>query len=173
LGTHDLTRHLLAPLLSQAVASLSDHLPITDVAQVEFSLPETAAGDLRARIQTYHSNAVPLLSTALAVSPSTNTPRKVSSTTTGVEQHSFLLIPASESGKQFGEVAKELLPDVHLVHVPGQADLMFCREYCGLSAEDLERILSSCRAAYEETAHAPTVSPHSRFDIQDWTPLDP
>ena len=40
----------------------------------------------------------------------------------------FLLIPASEAGRQYGEEAERVLPGVHLVNVPGQADLMFCRE---------------------------------------------
>jgi hypothetical protein len=59
------------------------------------------------------------------------------------------------------------------VNVPGQADLMFCREQPGLGTEDLERLLASCRDAYRETATNPPSSPHARFDIQDWTPLDP
>ena len=50
---------------------------------------------------------------------------------------------------------------------------MFCREQNGLTIEDLDRILRSCRAAYEDAAGTPQSSPHARFDIQDWTPLDP
>jgi hypothetical protein len=85
----------------------------------------------------------------------------------------LLLIPASDSGKLYGEQAQQVLPDVHLVNVPGQADLMFCREQNGLSLEDLERILRACRPAYDESATVPQSSPHSRFDVQDWMPLDP
>ena len=50
---------------------------------------------------------------------------------------------------------------------------MFCREQGPLSLEDLERLLKPCRAAYEEVAPLPQVSPHARFDILDWTPLAP
>jgi len=51
---------------------------------------------------------------------------------------------------------------------------MFCREQQGLGIEDLERVLASCRDAYHETATVPRrPRPHARFDIQDWTPLDP
>ncbi len=50
---------------------------------------------------------------------------------------------------------------------------MFCREKDALTAEELEQILRPCRGAYEELAGAPPVSPHARFDIHDWTPLDP
>ena len=85
----------------------------------------------------------------------------------------FLLIPASDAGKQYGEEAQRVLPGVQLVNVPGQADLMFCREQNDLTVEDLDRILRPCRAAYEDAAGTPQSSPHARFDIQDWTPLDP
>ena len=85
----------------------------------------------------------------------------------------FLLIPASEAGKQYGEEANRVLPGLQLVNVPGQADLMFCREQTEMTVEDLDRILRPCRRAYEEATGTPQSSPHARFDIQDWTPLDP
>ncbi len=85
----------------------------------------------------------------------------------------FLLIPASETGKQFGEQAQKLLPAMQLVNVPGQADLMFCREQMDLGIEDLERVLRFCRGSYHDLNPQPQSSPHARFDIQDWTPLDP
>jgi hypothetical protein len=59
------------------------------------------------------------------------------------------------------------------VNVPGQADLMFCREQASLRIEDLQRLLHSCRNAYYELSLVPQTSPHARFDISDWTPLDP
>ena len=88
-------------------------------------------------------------------------------------QATFLLIPASEAGKKYGELALAELPGIHLVNVPGQADLMFCREQASLRLEDLERLIRACRSAYEESAHVPHTSPHARFDVQEWTPLDP
>jgi hypothetical protein len=174
LTTNDLVRHLLVPLLNQAVGTLSDHLPVTDVAQVECALPQASVGDLQTRIREYHANAAPLLRTAEAVGPSSGKARVLETQGGTRDDHpSFLLIPASEAGKCFGEDAKRALPELHLVNVPGQADLMFCREQSGLRAEEMERILHTCRAAYEEVAHAPAISPHARFDVQDWTPLDP
>jgi hypothetical protein len=89
------------------------------------------------------------------------------------QQHSFLLIPVSEAGKHYGQQAHQVLPALHTVSVPGQADLMICREQGCLKLEDLEQVLKNCRNAYQETAHAPNVSSHARFDINDWTPLDP
>jgi serine/threonine protein kinase len=152
----DLVRHLAAPLMGVAAGFLSEHLPITDVAQVEFTAAEAENDDLPARIRSYFDRAAPLV--------------------TGSEekrQRSFLLAPASEAGKEFAEEARAAIPNLELVRVPGQADLMFCREQDYLSADDLQRIFRSCRQAYEDTAMVPTTSPHSRFDFADWVPLDP
>jgi serine/threonine protein kinase len=152
----DLTRHLAAPLLEQAAACLSDHLPITDVAQVELAAAEESNADIGEQMKEYFANSAPLLRGK-----------------DDDEQVSFLLIPASDAGKQYGEEAKRVLPHVQLVKVPGQADLTFCREQDYLSALDLHRILRTCRAAYADSATAPTSSPHARFDIADWIPLHP
>ncbi len=50
LGTTDLVRHLMSPLVSQAVSCLSNYLPITDVAQVELSLEEAAGTSAPVRV---------------------------------------------------------------------------------------------------------------------------
>jgi hypothetical protein len=197
LGASDLARHLGGPLITQAVSCLGSHLPITDVAQVELAVPENEDGDFATRIQSYHDHATPLLSAlgarAAAVVPSPERSKSSGDVHdlaktivtkpslfvaegakgTSGDQASFLLIPASEAGKRYGEAAQAQLPGLHLVNVPGQADLMFCRDQGSLSGEKLERILQPCRAAYTEAATLPAVSPHARFDIQDWTPLDP
>jgi hypothetical protein len=161
------------------------------VAQVEFSLPPSgrhAEGDLPTRVQTYYTHAAPLLTRQEVARPRSGEVALVGAGPSAVHQtlsppptagnplppdDCFLLIPASEAGKRFGEEAEQALPGVHLVNVPGQADLLFCREQNGLSLEDLERLLQSCRAAYRQVTTVPNTSPHARFDIQDWTPLDP
>ncbi len=181
-NTTDLIRHLVNPLVGQAVATLSNHLPITDVAQVELMMDLTAEGDLAARIELYHANATPLLHSAgvpsgqirhVGDAPETNGRSTHGEGGPAARQASFLLIPASEAGKKFGQEAQQRIPTLHLVTVPGQADLMFCQEKVAVSGEDMDRVLRVCRTAYEDVAYAPTTSPHSRFDIQEWTPLDP
>lgn len=192
LDSGDLSRYFAAPLLNQALMSLSDHLPITDVAQVEYS-----AGDgLRERVLGYHACALPVV-THKESSPGVAPPRRAGSgvrravlvggsgsdqgtdpergrkATGGNDQQSFLLVPASEAGRAFGDEAKRLLPDLQLVNVSGQADLMFCREQATLKMDDLEGMLRACRNAYYEACLVPQSSPHSRFDISDWMPLDP
>src|SRR6266542_2387606 len=82
-------------------------------------------------------------------------------------------VEISEAGKAYGEQARELLPGVHLVRVPGQADLMFCQEQGSFTQEELERLITPCRDAYLESSTVPGASPHSRFDTRDWVPLEP
>jgi serine/threonine protein kinase len=170
-GAPDLIRHLAVPLLNQATISLSDHLPVTDVAQVECSLGDES--DVEDRIRLYHDQAAPLVTATVGVS-SGQVPRVNGDVSRPVvKQRDFLLIPASEAGKAFGEQARDLLPELNLVNVPGQADLMFCREQDALTLDDLDRVLRACRAPYEELVTTPVTTPHARIDIQDWTPLDP
>jgi hypothetical protein len=202
LDTSDLIRHLLVPLLSQAITTLSEHLPVTDVAQAELSAG-SATEELAARLRSYHESAAPLLSRP-APGAGMVAPHNLASQGSGVrravlvgggptptpprgssgamprpgagrpnEQPAFLLVPVSDAGKALGEQAVQALPGLHLVKVPGQADLMFCREQAALGIEDIERILRTCRSSYEELASVPHASPHARFDIQDWAPLDP
>ena len=200
LSTTDLVRHLMTPLITQAVNCLSNHLPITDVAQVEFSVEDArrrsrgsvALADLSDRIHKYYKLAAPALRhmtskrrsgihqvVAVGGPPGSDAGYGTAAsplddkTSAPDTDHCFLLVPASDAGKRYGEEAQQILADLQLVNVPGQADLMFCREQDELSLEDLERILRPSRPAYEEAANVPQSSPHARFDIQDWMPLDP
>jgi hypothetical protein len=152
----DLTRSLRLALLDQAADCLGAALPITDVAQVELAGSASGAENLHAQAGRYFESAAPLMSAK-----------------GGGAQEAFLLVPASDAGKAFAEGAKGAVPQVHLVKVSGQADLMFCREQIALNLEDLQRMLSLCRPAYEDAATVPNSSPHARFDITDWVPLDP
>jgi hypothetical protein len=163
----DLARLLAVPLLEETSSILGEHLPIMDVAQIlgaEFGvncdadqLLEGASvnAELSEHVKSYLERATPLLS--------------------GKDQgqHTFLLVPASPAGRAFGEAVRTVLPDVKVVRVPGQSDLMLCREQANLTLEELQRVLRPCRAAYESLAATPATSPHARFDILDWMPLDP
>jgi hypothetical protein len=182
LDSADLARFFASPLVNLAADSLTQHLPITDVAQVEQSRGE----GLKSRVQSYYGSAKPLLqpeSNTPAVTQKSgvrqvvrvggDSPVRSPSPLRGEVQLSLLLVPASESGKRFGEMAHEVYPEMTLVTVPGQADLMFCREQAMLRLEDLEPILRGCRNPYHEACLTPQNSPHSRFDLIDWSPLDP
>jgi hypothetical protein len=166
MNSGDLTRMLTNPLMEEAGHILGEHLPIMDVAQIlaaEFGIAcdgqtETAPlhPELEGQARNYVERAVPLIS---AKKPDGH--------------QGFLLVPASPAGRTLGEAVRTVLPDLKLVRVPGQSDLMFCREQGLLSIEDLKQFLRPCRAAYEALVGAPPTSPHARFDILDWVPLDP
>jgi hypothetical protein len=185
MNTSDLIRHLAVPLVNQAVGTLGDYLPITDVAQVEMaSAGEDAAGAhaptasaLVERMRAYKELAAPLIGSSTKLPVAAGAGRDGGPLAAGTAAPSmdetYLLIPASEAGRQYGEEALRVLPGVQIVNVPGQADLMWCREQKELTLEDLDRILRACRAAYEDAAGTPQSSPHARFDVQDWTPIDP
>jgi serine/threonine protein kinase len=162
----DLMRTLVGPLLDETVTQLGQFLPIMDVAQLlgkevgvsteQGSSPHLADPDeLRAQVRMYLDRAVPLLSGKH-------------------DQHQLLLLtPASNAGKALGEACAHVLPDLKVVRVPGQSDLMFCREQAWLNAHDLDAVLRNCRQAYEAANGTPVTSPHARFDLLDWLPLDP
>jgi hypothetical protein len=165
INSGDMTRTLMAPLLDEAITLLGKHLPIMDVAQILGAelevLPEVggkaaAAPDLAERTKVYLESAAPLLGRHHDAG-----------------QHSFLLVPGSEAGKALGEAFQKSFPGLKTVRVPGQADLMFCREQGALTPQELQKLLRICRATYEAAAVAPQTSPHARFDITDWVPLDP
>ncbi len=176
----ELMKCLGEPLLNQTAALLGELLPITDVAQAllghEIGQPgargdQGLAGSDSAVLPTSFclDAAAPLVRTE-AQTPAARPGADVKATPSTLD---FLLIPASESGKAYGEEAKQAAPQLHLVTVPGQADLMYCREQLYLSIEDIQRVLNPCRTAYEELAVTPAASPHARCDICDWVPLNP
>jgi serine/threonine protein kinase len=169
----DLSKHLIFPLMNQAITYLGSQLPTTDVAEVELSFDPDVEGEARDRILAYHDAAQPLITPTEAEAAPRNGYRMPDASSQPVETPSFLLIPVSEAGKQYGEEAEQVLPKIHLVMVPGQADLMFCREQPALTLEALERMLRQCRQAYDQSATVPNLSPHARFDINDWSPLEP
>jgi hypothetical protein len=155
-GSTDLVRTLAMPLVDQAAAFLGEQLPATDVAQFELAAGETPGAGLPEQIRDYLGRAAPMVA---GTDPS--------------QQDSFLLIPASHAGKAFGEAAQKVVKDLQIVRVPGQAHLMFACEQGYLSTEELQGLIRPCQAAYEEASMVPQASPHTRFDILDWVPLDP
>jgi hypothetical protein len=155
-SSSDLMHSLASPLVERAAGYLGTYLPVTDVAQVEFDAASSSGTGVARQAEAYYQSAAPLVKGQSADG-----------------EHGFLLIPAGAVGKAYGEAAQEALAGVDVVRVPGQADLMFCREQGLLSLEDLERLLRPCRKAYEESAAVPHASAHARFDVLDWVPLAP
>jgi hypothetical protein len=151
----NLVRHLARPLIDQAAAFLDELLPVTDVAQAEFSALPTPSG-IESEIKHHFIGAVPLVNSG-----------------TRAGQEAFLVTPNTPAGQEYAQAVQRLFPDLRVISVPGQADLMFCREQRVLGLADLQPILQTCRPAYLGLAPLPTASPHGRFDIPEWVPLEP
>jgi serine/threonine protein kinase len=152
----DLVRGLALPLLNHAARFLDEHLPITDVAAVEMGGHGDGDHDIAMQVRDYMVRSTPLVVNKEAT-----------------QQSAFLLVPATPAGTRYGEAARQVVADLQVLSVPGQAHLLFCREQGYLSVDELHGLLRPCRAAYEEAVLLPQASPHARFDILDWVPLDP
>src|SRR5207244_8676363 len=103
-GTSDPVKHLAGPLLNHAAAFLDQHLPITDVAQVELEAAKEAKQELGEQARDYHGRATAMV----AGSDPTH-------------QFSYVLVPATEAGRAYGEAAEKALGELQVVQVPGQA----------------------------------------------------
>jgi hypothetical protein len=150
----DLSRLLARPLVDQTAAFLADHLPAADVAEVELSAAAAKGKPLEYHIQKFYHRAAPLV----------QAPH-------GRDQTTYLLHPASPASLQITAAASHVLSEVELVPGTGPTDLTLLREQGFLMPSELASLLSLCQSAYGELAHAPAVSPHARFDVQEWLPL--
>jgi hypothetical protein len=152
--TSDLLLQLAGPLIDQTAAYLSDQLPMTDVVQAEFSRsiqPEA----LVKQIQGVARFARPIV-------PGPET-----------DQRTYLLVPGSEAGLKLVESLREKMPEWRILTVTGSAsDLTICREQGYLRYSDLKSMLEPCRESYQSSLRSATSSPHSRFDIVEWIPLE-
>lgn len=149
----DMGRTLVAPMVEQTTAFLSDLLPVTDVTEVEVSTTRARKLDLSTRIKDYYTRALP---------------------SCGVEgeAQTFVLVPETESGKSFATVVKRAVPDALTITVNGAAtDLMFCREHGNLRPGEVSALLQACLPAYYESLATPQTAPHARFDVTEWMPL--
>jgi hypothetical protein len=150
----DLSRHLAGPLVDQAAAFLGELLPITDVAHVELTrLPIGAS--IADKIRGYLPLAKPVLSAADEKGLDT-----------------YLLVPNSDAGKNLAVQAQEAITGLQIITGTEPSHLMICREQSFIRRADLKGVLEACRAAYDDIAHTPSTSPHSRFDILEWTPIE-
>jgi hypothetical protein len=153
-GNMNLMKHLGRPLVEQAAEYLGAILPIRDVAQVEYT---TAQGtDIAEKLRQTYAGAAP--------------------TVGGAEddwQAAYLLVPDSEAGQTLADEAEELVRGLQPVTTTALTELTVCRESGGLTHAELAQLLNLGRMAYQEKAPQPTTSPHARFDVMEWLPLEP
>ncbi|WP_149110762.1 tubulin-like doman-containing protein [Limnoglobus roseus] len=151
----DLYRGLCVPMIEQTAAFLAYIVPTQDVSQVELTSQEAKKGPLVQRIGHYLKLACPQ-----APGPAE-------------EEKTYVLVPATAPGATFAREVKKVAPKAVIVSVQGQGtDLLFCREQGHLRAADLMKLIEPCWDAYSEAAATVEQSPHSRFDVQQWVPLE-
>jgi eukaryotic-like serine/threonine-protein kinase len=153
--TSDLLRQLAGPLIDQTSAFLGQLLPMTDVVQAEFSKANYRPSDMVRQIQEVAKFARPIVPGPEA------------------DQRTYLLVPGSEAGLKLAESLREKVPDWQVLTVAGSgSDLTICREQGYLRYSDLKSMLAPCRESYQSSLRSATLSPHSRFDIVEWIPLE-
>jgi hypothetical protein len=155
-GNSNLLRYLGRPLIEQTATFLGGLLPISDVAQVEFSAAQSRGVDLGERFRHVYQQAAP-----------------ESGPTDEARSAAFLLIPDSEAGRTLAMTAQRALPHLQPVFTPSPAEMTVCREGDNLTHDELEDVLNYARRAYQEFAPQPPTSPHARFDVAEWLPLEP
>jgi hypothetical protein len=149
----DMSRTLVAPMVEQATAFLSDLLPVTDVTEVEVSAAQARKVELPERIQDYYARSMPPCGSE-------------------AETRTFVLVPDTESGKSFASLVKRTVPAALTIAVNGAAtDLMFCREHGNLRADEVAALLAACQPAYYQSLASQHTTPHARFDVTEWLPL--
>jgi serine/threonine protein kinase len=151
----DLYRALCLPMIEQTAAFLANIVPTQDVTEVELTSQESKKGTLPQRISHYLKLATP------------QAPGPVE------EEKTYVLVPATPPGAKFAGEVKQVLPKVVTVTVQGQGtDLLFCREQGYLRPADLMKLIEPCWDSYSTAAEAIESSPHCRFDVLEWMPLE-
>jgi hypothetical protein len=145
----DFIQELADPLVDQASAFLGELLAVTDVA--EFPAQQGAEGVKRLR--RAYERAVPTVSGA------------------SDREKCYLLVPDTRGGDQIAERAKQEFVYGSVLRASRANEITFCREM-RLRPIDVREAMQYCREPYEERSHRPAPSPHARFDVVEWLPLD-
>jgi len=145
----DFIQELADPLIDQTSAFLSNLLPESDVAD----LPAGRGGDWSSRLPKAFDRAVPTVRGAAD------------------RERDYLLVPDTRSGARVAEAATRTVGGLTIIRASRSNEVTFCREM-KLRAADVREALHYCREPYEQRAHRPAPSPHARFDVVEWLPLD-
>jgi hypothetical protein len=83
-------------------------------------------------------------------------------------QVSLLVAPASAAGERVLQAACRTAPGIKAVAAGNREEIVFYREYAGLTFEDLERLGLACPEAYAGVCSLGPLTPHARTDVF-WT----
>jgi serine/threonine protein kinase len=145
----DFIQELADPLIDQTSAFLSNLLKMSDVTD----FPTTRGSEWDKRLQKAFDRAGP--------------------TVAGVvdRETDYLLVPDTGGGERVADLAGRTLTGVAILRASRSNEVTFCREM-RLRTADVRDALQYCRDSYEQRANRPAPSPHSRFDVIEWLPLD-
>jgi hypothetical protein len=155
-GSTNLLKFLGRPLVEAASNYLADILPISDVAQVQYSAAQAGKLNLAEELRRSDKAAAPAFGSGKSQ-----------------VQKAFLLVPDSDAGADLGRDAQAIVPGLQIVPTGAQTESTFVREQASLSLEELRQLLHLSKIAFDETASQPPVSSHARFDVLEWVPLEP
>src|SRR5262249_28941361 len=145
----DFINELADPMIDQTSAFLGTLLPVTDVAQ----FTSHRGKDWEQRLRRGFDRAAP--------------------TVAGVpdNEQCYLLVPDTASGERLAAAANRDIPGMTATRAWRSSGARFCRGL-RLGAADARAAMPHCRESYEKRAHSPAPSPHARFDVIEWLPLD-
>ena len=145
----DFIQELADPLVDQTSAFLSTLLRVNDVA--EFADPR--GPEWANRLKKAHDRAVPTVKG------------------TADCERCYLLVPDTAAGRKLANVAAHQVPEVLPAAASRSNEVTFCREI-RLRVADVREAMQYCREAYEQRSNRTAPSPHARFDVVEWLPLD-
>jgi eukaryotic-like serine/threonine-protein kinase len=145
----DFLAELADPLVDQTSAFLGTLLPQTDVAE----FPDRPDADWGKRLHRAYQRATPTI-----IGPADR-------------EHGYLLVPETAGGRHLAAVATADRRGVTVLRASRANEVTFCRETT-LRPSDVGEALHYCREPYEERAGRPAPSPHARFDVVEWLPLE-
>jgi hypothetical protein len=80
-------------------------------------------------------------------------------------------VPDTGGGDRVAGRVKAERVDVTVIRASRANEVTFCREV-KLRPADVGETLHYCREPYEERANRTAPSPHARFDVVEWLPLN-
>jgi hypothetical protein len=145
----DFIQELAGPLVDQTSAYLGTLLPVNDVAE----LTDRRGTDWANRLKKAFDRAAPTISGS------------------GDREKWYLLVPETPGGQKIAALAAVDFPGATVHAASHSNEVTFCRVQ-RLRSADVREAMQYCREPYEERASRPAPSPHARFDVMEWLPLD-
>jgi serine/threonine protein kinase len=83
----------------------------------------------------------------------------------------ILATPDGSAAEQLRRLARHAVPRTRLQFAPAMDEIVLYREQLHTSLDALQQLTRRTRPAYERVADHEYLTPHSRLDIANWTPL--